>query len=230
MTNAINDRTNMASDIFNMLIQVTGPHPTLANAKAAGTTSQQYNLLRWLAQLSVNMVDYIDEDDYSTAFNWDPSNNGWVFGVELPRLLINEAYCQVDNDPADTGLAASVAAATKKSTTWNYMNTWVELYNPLPAENPSYPQPARCTHNANVVVNGNSIYEVVLVNNGLFASGATCPTRPTSRATPISTVRPARRRRRPRQRRQLMPAAPVLRQPPLWCYPRARPWGRREES
>lgn len=95
-------------------------------------TSQEYNALRWLAQLAVNIVDYIDQDDINTPFPWDPKNNPteFVFGTELPRLVINEAFIQVDNDPTDPGLQLNPPRAQR-----NYnVNTWVELCNPLPAE------------------------------------------------------------------------------------------------
>ena len=51
--------------------------------------------LRWLAQWSANIVDYIDTDDYSTPFPWSSLTGSpafaaqfpgeWVFGVEMPR-------------------------------------------------------------------------------------------------------------------------------------------------
>jgi hypothetical protein len=76
--------------------------------------------LRWLAQLAVNMVDYLDSDDIVTPFNWGgdrliwttapspPYSGEWVFGTELPRVVINEAYVQ------HTG---------------KFENIWVELHN-----------------------------------------------------------------------------------------------------
>jgi hypothetical protein len=66
----------------------------------------QFEALRYLAQLAVNIVDFVDEDDFSTAYNFVPSPTpqqwGWVFGTEIPRLVINEAYAQIQNDPGDT--------------------------------------------------------------------------------------------------------------------------------
>jgi hypothetical protein len=107
-------RQQFAKDIFDTLRMVTGA-PSLTNP-APTSGSSQYDTLRWLAQLSANIVDYIDSDDYSTPFYWpaaagDP--NGWVFGTELPRLVINEAY------------VGYTGAGTRT------YQTWVELYNPF---------------------------------------------------------------------------------------------------
>src|SRR5262249_54012181 len=94
----------------------------------------QYNAFQWLAQLAVNIVDYIDNDSYITPFNWDTSTpndataspNKWVYGTELPRVVINETYVEVDNDPSDplTG-----GLATKNF----QVNLWAELLCPLPS-------------------------------------------------------------------------------------------------
>jgi hypothetical protein len=106
----------------------------------------QYNAYRWLAQLAVNIVDYRDCDNaqpnanpappqynlnYGTPFNWDPNylqaaaqtadpTGGWVYGVELPQILINEAYAEIDNDPTDL-----------PGNTQFQVKFWVELHNPL---------------------------------------------------------------------------------------------------
>jgi hypothetical protein len=94
------------------------------------TPPAQYNALRYLAQLAVNIVDYRDDDDISTAFVWnpippntvsrprggtpnnvggadDPENfaddqidNRVVFGVER-RLSLNEVYSEITNRPSD---------------------------------------------------------------------------------------------------------------------------------
>jgi hypothetical protein len=138
LTKAVTDRQQLAQAIFSLLQQATGAmpinsaaalskdpvNPTLPNAP-------EYLALRWLAQLAVNIVDFIDQDDYMTPFQWDPTNNvnEFLFGTELPRLVINEVYTQVDNDPKDP----QVIAKTKASTFYN-VNTWVELLDPLISE------------------------------------------------------------------------------------------------
>ena len=47
---------------------------------------------------------------------------GWVFGTEVPRLMINEAYAEVANTPGDNGATAKQPFQ---------VNFWVELHNPM---------------------------------------------------------------------------------------------------
>ena len=90
------------------------------------------------AQLSVNIVDYIDNDNYVTAFSWnqnpaDPT--GYVYGTELPRLVVNEAYAEVINNPADAFLTMNAAMMTTADPTLPYyVNMYAELLNPLTAD------------------------------------------------------------------------------------------------
>jgi hypothetical protein len=109
-------RQQLAKDIFTCLWQVTGA----GNPANAQPNTPNYNALRWLAQIAVNMVDYIDQDDTMTPFNWN--GNDWVFGTELPHLVLNEAYAELDNDPSDMG---------PKATKPYQLNFWVELLNPF---------------------------------------------------------------------------------------------------
>lgn len=167
------DRREFAKDIFARLIIATGaagevqfntatnrleirlPTPPTASPPlqltplAGGApityTQQQYDALRYLAQLAVNIVDYIDNDDISTIFAWNPSNfndppsglatdlspnevgNRVVFGVEKPRLVLNEVYSEITNDPADKEVdGVTPLPMTAKA----HVRFWAELLNP----------------------------------------------------------------------------------------------------
>ncbi len=102
---ALLDRQDRAKQIYVILQEIVG----------GGNPSRQ------LAQLAVNIVDYLDPDDFHTPFRWNnagPASQQWVFGTELPRLVLNESYIEYDNDPAMMGANLTVKA-------------WVELLNPL---------------------------------------------------------------------------------------------------
>ena len=73
LTQADIDRQNLARDIFARLIVAN--NPTGGSVDAAGTItisaaagSPELNILRGLAQLAVNIVDYIDADDVITSY------------------------------------------------------------------------------------------------------------------------------------------------------------------
>ena len=125
---ALDDRVNMARDLYKALIRVTGARdPDAGIAMAPGTPD--YNAARWLAQLAVNIVDYIDNDDYITPFNWNRTAGlvppeGWVYGTELPRLVLNEVYAQHELNPQSR------------------VNVWAELHNPFatPPAGSAYPR------------------------------------------------------------------------------------------
>jgi hypothetical protein len=163
------DRQKLANDIYRRLLRVAGvPDPQ----NKANPTAVELAPRRWLAQLAVNIVDFIDEDEISTPFNfYTTEDNGgqplanpatfqntgnltgppavpatvsptspsgyellayWVFGTELPRVVINEV------------LAEYVTAGTSK--TDFPVNVFVELHNPLPTPgqaggNPNAVQP-----------------------------------------------------------------------------------------
>ncbi|HEX4607321.1 MAG TPA: hypothetical protein VH092_03870, partial [Urbifossiella sp.] len=171
------DRHNLARDIFGRLILATAGttsfdtktgllsvgassnitatiNPTTGDVTVkAASGSSELNGLRYLAQLAVNMVDYVDNDDVSTVFVWQPSGGGAltvvdatsvvnnantalpantqpngdnvVFGFEVPRLVINETYAEITNDPADANLGAN-----KTPPNPGQVRFWVELLNP----------------------------------------------------------------------------------------------------
>jgi hypothetical protein len=123
-------RQSLAKDIYNLLLLATGaPDPN--NIPGLAPSGPIFDAARWLAQLAVNIVDFIDNDDFSTPFNWftdytvmtatTPPQQYYVYGTEPPRVVINEAYAQWDNDAGEVALAA----ATKY-----HLNVWAELHNP----------------------------------------------------------------------------------------------------
>jgi hypothetical protein len=164
---ALADRQKFALDIFNALLAITGAQDPGAPTSPA---ANELNADRWLAQLAVNIVDFIDNDDYSTPFNWftDPNTGAkqWVFGTELPRIVMNESYIQYDNNAGDTS-----PTPTKYD-----VNVWVELHNTsrssLPADghNPQNPYPPAGPGlsddgTAWLQVGANAAYQIVLCNN-----------------------------------------------------------------
>jgi hypothetical protein len=163
---AISDRQQLAADIFKRLRRVT--------VDPAGTTPPQAGngTDRWLAQLAVNIVDFIDNDDCITPFCWtsatgsgtdDLSNDDvtklaafsntvkqqWVFGFERPRVNVNEAFVRIENDPNDN-FPVDPNDGKKKASQPADMKIWLELHNPItPASNAEqfsgsegYPDPA----------------------------------------------------------------------------------------
>ena len=134
---ATKDRQDFALEIFNGLKLATGVDPANADDN------------RYLAQLAANIVDYIDTDDVMTRFIWgNPALDQYVFGVELPKVVINEVYSEIRNDPSEddpnatppvkpTEVPIVVAGVTKKTyPAKSNLNCkfWVELVNPLPAD------------------------------------------------------------------------------------------------
>jgi hypothetical protein len=131
------ERASFAMDVFNGLRAAVGAD-TPTNVAASTTNpapfiQSQLRALRYLAQLAVNIVDYLDNDDVSTVLNWytpaavngqPPPQPQYVVGFETPRLVINESYVQYDNDPTD------LATNNNKATLYT-VNTWVELMNPM---------------------------------------------------------------------------------------------------
>lgn len=119
------DRQRFAMDIFARLVVATGASATVTNTAGGVSVTPTvadpdpgFVALRWLAQFSANIVDYIDSDDVNTTFVWWPANPAnpldpsvfsdpaqvklrVVYGVEKPRLVLNEVYAEVTNDPDD---------------------------------------------------------------------------------------------------------------------------------
>jgi hypothetical protein len=146
-------RQGLARDLFLVLVTATNaadPRTTLS------PPPRPDKALPWLAQLAVNMVDFIDDDDYVTPFNWGadpliwtvaaapPYPDEWVFGIELPRVVINEAYVQQAGP---------------------YENVWVELHNTFRTD-PTLTDDVLGVRGAArlQVPGGHNVYQLVLAN------------------------------------------------------------------
>jgi hypothetical protein len=158
---ADNDRRKLAHDIFVRLAAATGAalqisltgveypaYQYVLPPLPPATPVAQYNALRYLAQLAVNIVDYRDDDDINTGFVWNPLNgnpndpnnftlgevdNRVVFGVEKPRLVINEVYSEITNDPGDPANGPPDGGGQPTPLPANrpaHVKFWVELLNP----------------------------------------------------------------------------------------------------
>lgn len=148
------ERQQFAMDIFVRLVAASAdptneakidPTTGLVTLVGMGATpgSTEFNNVRNLAQLAANIVDYIDNDDINTSFVWNPQNpadvrnaanftsaevkNRVVFGVEKPRLVLNEAYAEVCNDKNDPMITGQ---PTDKASTHYVVRFFVELQNP----------------------------------------------------------------------------------------------------
>lgn len=153
------DRHNFARDIFARLIVATGAaaavNPGTGDVTIlAAPGTPQFEALRYLAQLAVNIVDFIDADDVSTAFVWNPVGNTAVraiatpsdldpanfqiaqvrqhavFGVEKPRLLINEAYSEFVTAPDEMMKLDPAAMPPVLPTKPVHVRLAIELVNP----------------------------------------------------------------------------------------------------
>ncbi len=135
---AQNSRQQFAQDIFMVLVEATGAY-NLPRAEATPPpTLEQAKALRWLAQLAVNIVDYIDSDDIMTRFTWTATdvqghiaanhaaevNSPYVFGTELPRVVLNEVY-------------AEYKYPTPTDKTQADVDVWIEMHNPFLLGNPN---------------------------------------------------------------------------------------------
>ncbi|MBX9678460.1 MAG: hypothetical protein K2X38_06825 [Gemmataceae bacterium] len=153
---AVSDRQQFAKDIFNRLLAVTGAS---SNPTAFAPTDPEYLAVRHLAQIAVNVVDYIDNDDYMTSFDWRGDQTEILFGTEMQRLVLNEAYVQYDNDPKENGVKNKVFGTDLNALKYR-MCVWIEFHNPLsaPPAGAAYPRDngkAVLSH-----VNNEAIYRV----------------------------------------------------------------------
>ena len=134
------ERQQCAMDIFQALILATGAKQV--NQVPLVQNDLDFKALKYLAQLAVNMVDYIDKDDVMTCFTWkkdpggNPSLDEKVFGFEIPKLVINEGYAEIINGGADAGndFTAYIDANNmmkKKAKNDFEVHFWFELLNPM---------------------------------------------------------------------------------------------------
>jgi hypothetical protein len=144
---ALSARQILANDLYRRLLALTGVTPVVA---PAAPTPTELIPRRWLAQLAVNIVDFIDEDDISTPFNFYNDNDGlapanigaqqgtddnavnmatpttgrnpiyWVFGTELPKVVLNEVLAEAQN--SDPAIAGVTGESVK---------VWLELFNTM---------------------------------------------------------------------------------------------------
>ncbi len=127
------DRVQFAQDVFDALRKSTSG-PEITARLAAG--SPDFTTLQNLAQLAVNIVDDIDEDDVSTVWRWInsptiPPTNSYVFGVEQPKVVINEVYIeQTNGDGSGTFVTTMGPPAARRAIKYR-MNVWVELHNTM---------------------------------------------------------------------------------------------------
>lgn len=160
---ALQARQRMASEIYNTLKDLM--HPNADDA------------YRYLAQVAVNIVDYIDNDDYPTWFQVPDITTGTestriVWGTELPRLVLNEVYAEAVNNPSDP------LPMNRAQMNYDVLH-WVELYNPLNSS--SYPgvwpyrtagTPSALDAEARLNVGGTSVYRLVIAQNSTSAAKA----------------------------------------------------------
>jgi hypothetical protein len=167
---AVQDRQQMAAEIYNVLWRVTGcvnpatlnPATVMAQMGQKPTPPQvlQFYALQYLAQIAVNIVDFVDVDDFNTPFPWMQSTNKnqtltynanaatpqYVFGTEMPRVVINEYYAQWDKNVVVNKNKRQVDPTGKTQ-----VNFWVELFNGFAGND-----------NADIVPNGTAPGSAVL--------------------------------------------------------------------
>ena len=155
---AVIDRQLLAMAIFVRLVVASGADASYQVVAGVGETisfpngqpgpnTPAFHALRALAQIAANIVDYIDNDDVSTAFVWNPATPAdplnptnfanpslsVVYGVEKPRLVLTEAFSEITNNPDDPALRKQAKPATASESP--YVRFWFELQNPTGALN-----------------------------------------------------------------------------------------------
>ena len=169
---AMVDRQRLALDIFNRLCYAVGSNNTPTNPNYSTKTSSDYRGMRWLAQLAVNIVDYMDNDDFMTPFMWNSSTQEIIYGTELPRLVINEGAYVIQNGASINGEVdtdSGLVPPNPKPANWQPKATfyvgriWLELHNPLTPQTASTAS-LSFGGGAPLTYNGNQVYRVLLSN------------------------------------------------------------------
>src|SRR5262249_10353375 len=84
--------------------------------------------------------------DVSNGATQLAGGKGWVFGTELPRVVINEAYAEYTGGDTPMGMPANPYQVT----------VWIELHNPF------NPDPGADPNNGNADLHTNLGYRVAL--------------------------------------------------------------------
>mgnify|MGYP006281231423 CR=1 FL=1 len=128
VTTATNSRKLLANQVLDGLCAATGTPDMRATPDLA---NPQYKAWVWLAQLAVNIVDFVDPDDVMTVLDLSPNSapgtGRKVYGTELPKVVLNEIYAQADNSTADYNKTSGNANDDYT------VSVFLELLNPTPS-------------------------------------------------------------------------------------------------
>lgn len=178
------DRQALARDIFDRLAAATGAR-TVGTAPLPAAGSAEYNALRQLAQMAVNIVDYIDNDDYMTPFDWLANGTEILWGTELPRLVINEAYAQTWN----RGMIPNGQANGWTNNGNNHFEIYAELHNPLtPPATPAVDVNLSHGGGAPLTFGGNPVYRMKILRDNTYDPQLRQETNLTGDLNPPNTV------------------------------------------
>ncbi|HWG42212.1 MAG TPA: hypothetical protein VN688_05450 [Gemmataceae bacterium] len=203
-TAAINARQALANDIYRRLLTLAGIAP-VAPANLATPLSTDLSPRRWLAQLAVNIVDFIDEDDISTPFNFytvqdtngtavntgaTQGNDDNAVNMATPATGANPTYWVFGTELPKVVLNEVLAEATDTDTTKpagpnESVKLWLELFNPMPAAVAANTQVQDAYRVPLYVTNPNGLpyspYCITITQN-LMLTGAAAPLLPDTSA------------------------------------------------
>ncbi len=156
VTLATRSRVLLATKVLDGLCAATGTPDMRATPDLA---NPQYKAWVWLAQVAVNIVDYVDPDEVMTVLDLSPTaapgTGRKVYGTELPKVVLNEIYAQVDNSQTDF-------AKTSGNATDDYtVSVFLELLNPTPSSAPPMATNVNRTNDAFLQVKGGMTTQTV---------------------------------------------------------------------